>query len=240
MRIRLLGGLNVEHDGRTVTVTGGMQLAVLFRLAVDAGCAVSYRGIAEDIWAAGEPENQRGALQSIVSRLRTQLPPGSIESAAGGYRLVLSRPDVDALAFEDLVAAADAATSDEDARRYSTEALALWRGEPWVPSADFDWFVRDLVRDRARALKLGGVVAPAASAASLSATPRAAIPRIPVPLTALVGREHELVGIGEQLAISRLVTIVGTGGCREDQTCSGSRARHPRRFPCRTCSCGPG
>ena len=70
MRIGLLGGLRVEHDQRTVTVSGTMQLAVLFRLAVDAGSAVSYRAISEDIWGMDVPENTKAALQSIVSRLQ--------------------------------------------------------------------------------------------------------------------------------------------------------------------------
>ena len=78
MRIGLLGGLRVEHDGRPVPVSGTMQLAVLFRLAVDAGSSVSYRAISEDVWGLDAPENTKAALQSIVSRLRAQLPPGTM------------------------------------------------------------------------------------------------------------------------------------------------------------------
>ncbi|RFA24687.1 hypothetical protein B7R25_16260, partial [Subtercola boreus] len=107
MRISLLGGLRVEHDGRALAVAGTMQLAVLFRLAVDAGTAVSYRAIAEDVWGLDAPENTKAALQSIVSRLRSQLPPSSIESTVGGYRLGVARTDVDALEFTDLVASAE-------------------------------------------------------------------------------------------------------------------------------------
>src|ERR1700710_804533 len=107
-----------------------MQLAVLFRLAVDAGTAVSYRAISEDIWGMDAPENTKAALQSIVSRLRSQLPPGSIESTAGGYRLAATRADVDALVFSDLIA--NAGSSDRSAD-IASEALALWAGEPWIP-----------------------------------------------------------------------------------------------------------
>jgi predicted ATPase len=196
VRIGLLGGLKVEHDQQTVVVSGAMQLAVLFRLAVDAGSAVSYRAISEDIWGMDVPENTRAALQSIVSRLRSQLPAGAIESTVGGYRLTVARDDVDALAFTDLVLAAEA--SDEPAA-LASQALARWGGEPWVPSDNFDWFVRDLRRDHARALELGG----RASKAS---------PDLPVQLTSLVGREVELATIADQLESNRLVTIIGTGG----------------------------
>ena len=200
MRINLLGGLNVEHDGQSIVVSGAMQLAVFFRLTVDAGRAVSVRSIVEDVWSTDAPDNEKAALQSVISRLRSQLPPGTIESIAGGYRLAVAREDVDALRFEDLVAAASAATGSS-AVRLASEALARWSGEPWIPSPNFDWFQRDLLRDHAAAVDLGGIV-PA----------RAARSNVAAPLTSLVGRDAELAMIAAQLRTSRLVTIVGTGG----------------------------
>ena len=175
-----------------------MQLAVLFRLAVDAGTSVSYRAISDDIWGMDVPENTKAALQSIVSRLRSQLPEGAIESTVGGYRLTVARRDVDALAFTDLVLAAEAS---DDPVAIASEALALWGGEPWIPSDNFDWFVRDLAKDHARALELGGH----------PPTPQST-PELPLQLTSLVGREAELATIADQLLASRLVTIIGTGG----------------------------
>jgi len=216
--IRLLGGLDITHDGRSVPVTGAMQLAVLFRLAVDAGTAVSYRAISEDVWSRDAPENTRAALQSIVSRLRAQLPPATIESTSGGYRLRVARPDVDALRFADLVAEAAAATSVTDARHAARAALALWTGEPWVPSPEFDWFLRDLARDKATALELAAAApdGPGDSARNDAAAPGGdpaqAARLIPVSLTPLIGRERELAAIRSQLAVSRLVTVIGTGG----------------------------
>ena len=198
MRIGLLGGLTVEHDGRTIPVSGAMQLAVLFRLAVDAGTAVSYRAIAEDIWGMDAPENTKAALQSIVSRLRSQLPAGLIESTVGGYRLNVSRTAVDALEFSDLVAAAE---KSADSAALATTALERWVGEPWIPSDRFHWFVRDLATDRARAIELGGSVGPSLRT-----------PELPAQLTSLIGRELELGIVADQLLTNRLVTIIGTGG----------------------------
>ncbi|TIH39072.1 AfsR/SARP family transcriptional regulator [Subtercola vilae] len=198
MRIALLGGLRLEHDGRVIPVSGAMQLAVLFRLAVDAGTSVSYRSIAEDVWGSDAPENTRAALQSIVSRLRSQLPPSSIESTTGGYRLAVARTDVDALAFSDLVTTAE---RSGDAVALLARALELWAGEPWIPSQNFDWFLRDLSSDHARAVELvGRRAAPEPSAA------------LPAQLTSLVGRELELATIADQLKTNRLVTLIGTGG----------------------------
>ncbi|RFA09293.1 hypothetical protein B7R54_08665 [Subtercola boreus] len=199
MRIALLGGLRVEHEGRPIAVSGTMQLAVLFRLTVDAGTAVSYRAIAEDVWGLDAPQNTRAALQSIVSRLRSQLPDGSIESTTGGYRLNLRREDVDALVFTDLVDRA--AGGGADAGPNALRALELWAGEPWIPSPNFDWFLRDLSRDHALAVQVRG--------ADVAVRQDSAIP---APLTSLVGREAELHAIAEQLTGNRLVTIIGTGG----------------------------
>jgi predicted ATPase len=201
VRIGLLGGLRVHHDGRNIAVTGAMQQSVLFRLAVEAGTSVSYRAISEDIWGMDAPENTKAALQSIVSRLRSQLPPDAIESTAGGYRLAISREDVDALVFSDFVAAAAAATEPAVAAREASTALAVWGGEPWVPSDNFDWFERDMLRDRELAISLGGAVARPTSRSEL-----------PAQLTSLVGREAELATLRDQLAANRLVTIIGTGG----------------------------
>jgi predicted ATPase len=208
VRIGLLGGLSVEHDGRIVAVSGAMQLAVLFRLAVDAGSAVSYRAISEDIWGRDTPENTKASLQSIVSRLRAQLPGAFIESTVGGYRLNIARTDVDALQFADLVAAARASAGRAGEKRSSGEsaplagrALALWSGEPWIPSQNFGWFVRDLLKDHAEATAL------------CASNPTAALaPPLPLQLTTLIGRESELATIVEQLRSNRLVTIIGTGG----------------------------
>jgi predicted ATPase len=185
-----------------------MQLAVLFRLAVDAGRAVSYREIVEDVWGLDGPENERAALQSVVSRLRSQLPTGSIESTTTGYRLAVAREHVDALVFADLVAASS--ESHDPAR--AARALELWVGEPWIPSANFDWFERDLRRDHATAV-------------ALCATPVTS--SIPAPLTEIVGRADELALVAAQLESNRLVTIIGTGGAGKTRLAIETGRRSP-------------
>ena len=190
VRIGFFGGLGVD-DG---TVSGTMQRALLFRLAIDAGTVVSIRSLVEDLWPDAPPENSRAALQSIVSRLRAQLPPAAIESESGGYRLAAAREDVDVLAFQDLVAAASA----EGDPALATRALAEWSGEPWHPEG-FEWFEAELLADRAKALELGGAVLPP-------------VHELPAALTDLVGREADLALVRSQLAVNRVVTIIGPGG----------------------------
>lgn len=200
MRIRILGGWTLEHDGTVVDIVGDRQRALLFRLALDPMTHLGYRAIAEEVWPDDLPENPRAALQSLVSRLRSQLPVDVVASTPGGYRLELPRDAVDAVRFQDLAASSASAPDPDEAARLAAEALELWAGEPWTPDAGYDWLERDLARDHA--------------AVSATARRRAETPTVsvPAPLTALVGRHTELARVGEQLAISRLVTILGPGG----------------------------
>ena len=206
MRIRLLGGFAVEHDGEPLDVAGAMQRGLLFRLALDAGSQVGYRALAEDLWPEDAPENTRAALQNLVSRLRAQLPVGVLESGPGGYRLAIERGDVDAVRFQDLVAAASAAP-DSEAPALAGAALDLWSGDPWTPGEGYDWFERDLATDRATALRLGGTAAPAEPVA-----PEPGASAVPAAITAFVGRDDELAGLAGQLERGRLVTVLGPGG----------------------------
>jgi predicted ATPase len=222
VKIRLLGGFEVEHDGEPVTVVGTMQRGLLFRLALEPGSQLGYRALAEDVWPDDPPENARAALQSLVSRLRSQLPPGTIESLPGGYRLNLERGDVDAVLFQDLVAGASANPDADQAMRMAGAALDLWSGPPWTPGEGYDWFERALGDDRASAIRLGGVARPTV------AVEGEAEPAIPAALTPLIGREEELASVGGQLGIARLVTILGPGGAGKTRLAIES-ARAARR-----------
>ncbi|MGP3533796.1 ATP-binding protein [Microbacterium sp. RD1] len=203
MRIGFFGGLTVSGEDGDIAVPGRGQQALLFRLALDPGTTIGYRALAEDLWGWDAPEDPRGALQSLVSRLRRALPAGALEAAPGGYRLNVTRDDVDVTRFADLVAAADSADPSA-AGALASDALALWHGEPWTPSTGaFDWVTRDLLEDRARAERIVRS-APRAGAASSGALPAAVTP--------LVGRTPELRLIQEQLGASRLVTVLGPGG----------------------------
>jgi predicted ATPase len=203
VRIQVFGGWSVEHDGAPVEVTGDRQRGLLFRLALDPGTVVGYRALAEDLWPDDPPENPRASLQSLVARLRQQLPASVLESAPGGYRLLVAREDVDAIRFQDAVAAA-LAGAPERAAGLAAEALRLWTGEPWTPGEGYDWFERDLRRDREAAVRR----AEPAGHLGLSVPE----PAVPAPLTALIGRTSEIAAVVEALRRSRLVTILGTGG----------------------------
>lgn len=206
--MRFFGGLAVtSDDGEAVVVPGRARQALLLRLAIDAGTTVGTRALAEDVWVRDAPDDPRAALQSLVSRLRGSLPAGLVTSTPGGYRLELTRDDVDVTRFADLVAEARAANDPERARA----ALALWTGDPWTPHEGFDWLVRDLLEDRAHAEGLIASAAKTSTASPPTASAPAASP-VGAALTALVGRSDELDAIRERLRTDRLVTVIGPGG----------------------------
>ena len=88
---------------------------------------MSTSALAEAVWGDDPPADLANALQTLVSRARRALGgPAAVEQSAAGYRLAVSADDVDALRFEQLVAAGRAA-----------EALALWRGPALADVGDF-------------------------------------------------------------------------------------------------------
>ena len=76
-------------------------------------------GLTDDLWGDEPPRNPRGAVQMLVSRIRSTAAEGLLESTATGYRIAAS----------DLQTAEQAGPDDAEA------ALALWSGEP---GADLD------------------------------------------------------------------------------------------------------
>jgi predicted ATPase/DNA-binding SARP family transcriptional activator len=127
VRIGLLGTLQVRDDaGDPVRVGGHRVRSLLILLALEPGRVVPSASLIARLWPDDPPADAANALQTLVSRLRAALRgTGVIESHAVGYRLVIEPGDVDAVAFETLVAAGAL-----------PEALALWRGPALADVAD--------------------------------------------------------------------------------------------------------
>lgn len=207
MRLRFFGGLSIADGDQALDVRGRGQESLLFRLALDAGTAVAYRALAEDVWPDDPPEDPRASLQSLASRLRRALPDGVLEAVPGGYRLAVDRDDVDIARFADLVARARRADDPGSAAADARAALDLWIGDPWTPGDGFDWVVRDLLEDRAHAERLASIAPPPSDAG-----PAPDVAAVPAALTPLIGRQPELALIDGQLQDERLVTLIGPGG----------------------------
>lgn len=142
MRIGLLGTLQVTDDaGEPVRVGGNRVRALLILLALEADQVISASTLIDCLWGHGDelPSDAPNALQSLISRLRSVLGPGVIESSPSGYRLSVSPQDIDVAAFEAQARDGARALADGDpetAVRVLRAALGLWRGPALADVAD--------------------------------------------------------------------------------------------------------
>ncbi len=133
MDVGILGPLAVrDASGAVVDVAGARLRTLLTRLALDAGRSVSVGALVDAVWGDEPPADAANALQALVSRLRRALGAAApITQSAGGYRLAISRDDVDAFRFEELVTSGGRALRTGDVAGAASrlhDALQLWRG----------------------------------------------------------------------------------------------------------------
>jgi DNA-binding SARP family transcriptional activator len=147
LEIRLLGPFEARLGGRPATVNGSKRRAVLAVLALSAGRVVSVDTLVDVLWRTDEPAAPRNAVQHHVTRLRAELGADAITAFPNGYALTGAR--VDALVFEDLVAAARAelrAGDPEAAAESAARALALHRGSALQGLPDTAWVCAEAAR----------------------------------------------------------------------------------------------
>jgi DNA-binding SARP family transcriptional activator/class 3 adenylate cyclase len=136
MEFRILGPLEVVDDeGRTVSLGGARQRALLAALILRANQVVPSDQLLHDVWGEEAPASGVRLVQVYVSQLRKALGNSVIVTRPTGYVLVAARDAVDREHFERLVGQAKNADS-EAAAAALREALALWRGPPL---ADFTY-----------------------------------------------------------------------------------------------------
>src|SRR5208282_4551939 len=113
VRVGILGPLEVRDDAGALLPVGGTRLrALLIRLAIADGRAVSVDRLAEELWDGQRPADAANAVQALVSRLRGAVGRNTVEFGPTGYRLVVDQDGVDARAFEQQVGAGHRALAD--------------------------------------------------------------------------------------------------------------------------------
>ncbi|MEU5833657.1 BTAD domain-containing putative transcriptional regulator [Streptomyces diacarni] len=131
---RVLGTTQVlREDGTAVPVGGARLRALLTALALAGGRAVRTGQLAAAVWAQDEdaPADETAAVQALVGRARRALGRDALASVEGGYRLAVTRDDVDLFRFERLADEGAKALADGDpvkATALLDDALALCRG----------------------------------------------------------------------------------------------------------------
>jgi DNA-binding SARP family transcriptional activator/transcriptional regulator with XRE-family HTH domain len=141
LRLSMLGPLTGSLEGRELQLGTSAQRAVLAMLALSPDVLVHRESIIDVLWADDPPASAVNQVQKHVGRLRRVLDPGRSPRDAGGrlvstgtsYRLRVKAPQLDLLAYRDLVTRAHAARRGDGpaiACKLYTRALELWRGDP--------------------------------------------------------------------------------------------------------------
>ncbi|WP_306361563.1 BTAD domain-containing putative transcriptional regulator [Nocardia sp. CC227C] len=159
--VRVLGPLHMSIDGSEVPLGTPMQRAVLGRLIVARGQAVSTERLIEDLWAGAPPPKAATVLQVHIHNLRRLFEPDRprrapsrfIVSESSGYALNLPPEAVDAWHFEELLRAHQELLNDADRRADTLDrshllenALACWNGPALEAFTDTEWAVAEANR----------------------------------------------------------------------------------------------
>src|SRR5215470_14619863 len=156
MRFGVLGPLEVRVDGEQLAIKGAKERRLLGLLLSRASKTVPVDHIIEELWGTEPPPSAVKTVQVYAVRVRKMLEPrgraadGSVLSRRGaGYALSVSRGQVDALQFADLVATARkaaAAGAHDIAARLLGEALSLWRGAAYADFQDTQFGATEAAR----------------------------------------------------------------------------------------------
>ncbi len=134
MDFRILGPLEVSHDGRPVPVLGTRRRALLTLLLLDAGHVVSSDRLMDELWGEHQPAAGATALRVRVSQLRKALRAGGdvLVTRPPGYALLVPRDGLDLWRFERGIDEGERALATHPQRALDalTQALGEWRGPP--------------------------------------------------------------------------------------------------------------
>lgn len=133
MEFRILGPLEVVHDGESFALGAAQQRALLAVLLLHRSEAVSIERVIDELWGERPPATAAKTVQVYVSQLRKALGAELILTQGRGYRLAVEADQVDVGQFELLSAEGRRALAHGDPSHASDRlraALALWRGEP--------------------------------------------------------------------------------------------------------------
>ena len=147
MELRVLGPLEVRHDGSPVSLRGSKPRQLLVLLAMRANRPVSSEQLIEELWEGEPPPSAATALRVHIAKLRRALEPdrgasipsGRLPAGPNGYLLRVEPDELDAQRFERLVVLgrdANAAGDLRSAVALLTQALDLWHGPALLDAQD--------------------------------------------------------------------------------------------------------
>jgi DNA-binding SARP family transcriptional activator len=157
---RILGPLEVWHEGRAVHIGGAKERALLVHLLLHAGEPVSVDRLIEELWEDPPPATARKSVQVRVAALRRAVGGNLLLTRGDAYLVQLEPGQLDLHRFEQLLSEGSHALGVGDptaAVATLHEALALWRG-PALADFTYESFAQPAIARleelRAHALEL--------------------------------------------------------------------------------------
>lgn len=123
-----------DRSGALTEPSGVLGKSLIVALVLARG-SLSVPSLVSELWDDTPPRQERAALQTLVSRVRTVTADGLLESTPSGYALGVDDAATDlglARGHLERARAADRAQDAQTAAAEAGAALALWRGEPGV------------------------------------------------------------------------------------------------------------
>lgn len=158
MEFSVLGPVEVRVGGHRVDIGHARQQCVLVVLLIELNQVVPVATLIDRVWGENTPRRARDTLYSYVYRLRqalSEVDDLDLQRRPGGYVITADPAVVDLHRFRGLVAQARGTEDDERAAALFTQALRLWRGEPFA-ALDTPWlnWMRTTIDAEQRAAEL--------------------------------------------------------------------------------------
>ncbi|MFF0453644.1 BTAD domain-containing putative transcriptional regulator [Nocardia africana] len=159
-RIHVLGPMHIALDGTPIRLAGRLTRALLARLVIAQGRAVSTDRLVDELWDGEPPPKATSVLQVHIHNLRrvfeperpARAPATVVVSEGLGYALRLRDTEVDAWQFESLlheylqVSSGAHAPEAATRTRMLDSALACWNGRALESFADCGWAAAEAAR----------------------------------------------------------------------------------------------
>jgi YVTN family beta-propeller protein len=139
----VLGPVEVRDGGRSLSLGGPKQRALLADLILNAPTVISTAQLIDDLWGDTAPASADHTVETYIARLRRVLRDGTrsevLLTRAPGYLLEVGAGQVDALKFGQCLADGTAAAGRGDHAKGAAllrAGLDLWRGRALADVAD--------------------------------------------------------------------------------------------------------